>query len=396
MIYYNWMTSAKYKGVRYHQHETRKHGVQFDKLYGLCYQLGGKCFESILGWASEGWTEQRAAAELIKLKEAFRLGEGEFSLNEKRRVNAEKQALKAKERQEAERRAITVEEFWNDHYWPLQNGKSDSSQVAEKALLTKWVAPVIGKIAFVKLSPGDIERVKALMVENEKSPSTIKYACAIISQMWSLAKREGLVVGDSPTRQVALPKRDNRRERFLTQEESELLLKELALSSMQTHDMALMALYCGLRFGEIAALTWRDLDFNQKTISIRDPKARKNRVAYTTPVTETMLKKRAAINRDKAAGNLIFPGRNGERMKSVSNSFSRIADRLFNEGVTDNRQKVCFHTLRHTYASWLVQKGVDLYSVKELMGHANFSMTQRYSHLSPEGLRKAAQVINQK
>lgn len=396
MIYYNWITSTKYKGVRYHQHETRKHGVQFDKLYGLRYQLGGKRFESILGWGSEGWTEQRAAAELIKLKEAFRLGEGEFSLNEKRRVNAEKQEQQVKERKEAERRAITVDEFWHDHYWPLQNGKSDGSQVAEKALFSKWITPVIGKIAFVALSPGDIERVKAFMVENEKSPSTIKYAFAVISQMWSVAKREGMVIADCPTRQVSLPKRDNRRERFLTQEESEVLFKELAVSSMQTHDMALMALYCGLRFGEIAALTWRDLDFNQKTISVRDPKARKNRVAYMTPVVEAMLKRRQVASKGQPANSLLFPGRFDERMKSVSNSFTRIADRLFNEGVTDNRQKVCFHTLRHTYASWLVQKGVDLYSVKELMGHANFSMTQRYSHLSLEGLRKAAQGINQK
>jgi site-specific recombinase XerD len=77
----------------------------------------------------------------------------------------------------------------------------------------------------------------------------------------------------------------------------------------------------------------------------------------------------------------------------VSKVYRLIADKLFNEGVTDRRQKVTFHTLRHTFASWLVENGTSLYSVKELLGHANFSMTQRYSHLAPDGLREAAKSI---
>ena len=68
-------------------------------------------------------------------------------------------------------------------------------------------------------------------------------------------------------------------------------------------------------------------------------------------------------------------------------------DAMFNEGVEDARQRVSFHTLRHTFASWLVQRGVDLYKVKELMGHEDIKMTMRYAHLAPEGLRKAAAVI---
>ena len=67
---------------------------------------------------------------------------------------------------------------------------------------------------------------------------------------------------------------------------------------------------------------------------------------------------------------------------------------MFNKDINDSRLKVCFHTLRHTFASWLVEGGIGLYEIKELMGHADFSMTQRYSHLSPEGLRKAIRVLD--
>lgn len=82
-------------------------------------------------------------------------------------------------------------------------------------------------------------------------------------------------------------------------------------------------------------------------------------------------------------------------MDRISHVFRYVADELFNQGVNDPRQRVCFHTLRHTFASWLVEAGTSLYAVKELMGHADFDMTQRYSHLSPEGLRAAIGVLEQ-
>ncbi|GHT93293.1 hypothetical protein FACS1894122_08290 [Alphaproteobacteria bacterium] len=65
----------------------------------------------------------------------------------------------------------------------------------------------------------------------------------------------------------------------------------------------------------------------------------------------------------------------------------------FNNGVNDDRQKVVFHTLRHTYASWLVMSGVDLYTVQKLMWHSTIAMTERYSHLAPDHLKKAVSMF---
>jgi site-specific recombinase XerD len=55
--------------------------------------------------------------------------------------------------------------------------------------------------------------------------------------------------------------------------------------------------------------------------------------------------------------------------------------------------KVVFHTLRHTYASWLVEKGVDLYVVKQLMGHSSLTMTERYSHVGENALSAAVKKL---
>ena len=92
--------------------------------------------------------------------------------------------------------------------------------------------------------------------------------------------------------------------------------------------------------------------------------------------------------------NLIFVDRNGHKIRSISNAFDRAVKNLgFNDGVSDRRFRVTFHTLRHTYASWLVQKGVDLYTVKKLMGHSTLAMTERYSHLAQDNLRDAVKKL---
>ena len=91
---------------------------------------------------------------------------------------------------------------------------------------------------------------------------------------------------------------------------------------------------------------------------------------------------------------LIFTNLLGEKITEVSHTFDRVVDKLFNQNLKDKRDKVVFHTLRHTYASWLVQRKVDLFSVKELLGHASIKMTLRYSHHSPDGLRKMAFILN--
>lgn len=79
----------------------------------------------------------------------------------------------------------------------------------------------------------------------------------------------------------------------------------------------------------------------------------------------------------------------------ISASFKRIVEEIgLNEGISDPRQKVVFHTLRHTFASWLVQKGTPLYTVAELMGHKSLTMTSRYAHLAPENMRNAVNKIS--
>ena len=387
-----WVTSEKFPGVRWYQHPTRKNGVQYDKCFCLRYLANGKRFQPSLGWASQGWTEQKAALELAKLKDAYKTGEGDYSLAEKREKAKEKKRQEEQKREAEKIAAMTFAEFWEKQYWPAQKHKAAGSLTAENGFYNNWLYPIIGKLPLASITPGLLTPIKNKMLEADKAPSTIKYALAVFSQVWNMAKREGIVTADCPSKNVSLPKVDNRRMRFLTPEESEQLLTVLKRKSLQVHDMSLLALHCGLRFGEIAQLTWDHVNFEAGTLAIMDPKnIALNRTAFLTRRTSEMLQVRRAKHSQDS--NLIFPSKKGTIQTDVSKTFPRTVNEMFNQGVTDPRQKVCFHTLRHSFASWLVQRSVDLYSVKELMGHATFKMTQRYSQLSPEGLRRAAAVI---
>jgi integrase len=154
--------------------------------------------------------------------------------------------------------------------------------------------------------------------------------------------------------------------------------------------MALISLHCGLRAGEIFSLTWGDLDFENGTMFLRDTKKRRNRTAFMTQEVKKILQ--AKVPREKE--DLVFPGRGGIKISSISDTFDRAVKALgFNTGITDRRHKVVFHTLRHTYASWLVESGVDLYTVKKLMGHSTIAMTERYSHLGNNTLQNAVKVF---
>jgi integrase len=145
-----------------------------------------------------------------------------------------------------------------------------------------------------------------------------------------------------------------------------------------------------LRAGEIFNLSWTDIDLSNDIIFVKDTKSKCNRNVVMTSYVKEMLKDREG----EAISGLVFPSRTGGRITEVPRSFDRAVAYLgFNNGITDRRQRVVFHTLRHTYASWSVMSGVNLYTVQRLLGHSTIAMTERYSHLAPDHFKKAASTL---
>ena len=205
---------TKVRGIRYREHETRKHGVQLDRYFSIRYRVNGKEKEEGLGWASEGWTVARAADALAELKRSARTGEGEKTLAEKReKAEAARQA--ELDRQKAEQEAaeaekvrnITFKEFFENQYLPIQKThKGRDTWIKEYQHGINWIFPVVGGIPLKDVTSFHIERIKKNLLDAGRTPRTVQYCFATIRQTWNHARRSGIVSGDSPTRNVKIPK----------------------------------------------------------------------------------------------------------------------------------------------------------------------------------------------
>lgn len=382
--------STRYPGIRYRKHPTRKRGIQRDKYFAIRYQRDGKRTEEGLGWASQGWTLEKANAKLAEIKQNQRTGEGPQSLKEKRDLLKTKRKKEQAEKEKQDKENIPFATYFAETYFKTALISKNSETCRTEMLYFKnWVKPVFKNKSFKNIAPFHCEQIKKNMLDAGRAPRSLQYCFAIIRQIWNMAKRDSLVGTESPTKGVKIPKIDNKRLRFLGHNEADVLLEELKKRSMQLHDEALLSLHCGLRAGEIFKLTWKDVDIKHGLLTLRDSKVG-TRVGYMTGKIKDMLTGRKQLAENK----FVFPDRDGEKTKRISNVFVKVVNALnLNDGITDRRQKLVYHSLRHTYASWLVQSGIDLYQVKELMGHSTISQTERYSHLAPGNLKNAVKVL---
>ncbi|MBF0480710.1 MAG: site-specific integrase [Desulfovibrionaceae bacterium] len=376
------------EGIRYREHPTRKHGVRLDRYFSIYYRLDGKQREEGLGWASKGWDLKKAKARLSELLENKRTGKGPVTLAESREQAKVEREIKAQADAETARAELSLANLWPG-YLDVAMGTKPKSMRREKELWKLWVAPTVGSKPLKQVSPLDLERMKKRLAAVGRSARTIQYALALVRQMFNHARKAGLFAGDSPTKQVSKTKVVNQRVRFLSPEEAEQLLATLAEYSQDVHDQALLSLFSGCRWGEVAGLTWGNVDFNSNNLHLLDTKHGQRSIPMTAKVRD-MLTRRQGEAKAHTPEILVFPARTGRPSPQVSQSFHHALVKLgFNDGVTDRRQKVCFHTLRHSYASWLVMAGTPLYTVARLLGHSTLSMTERYSHLAPDHVREA-------
>lgn len=233
------------------------------------------------------------------------------------------------------------------------------------------------------------------MTGKGKSLATVRMAFCVVQQLWNMAASDGYTQDSAPTKdkQAGMPTRknlNNMRERYLSPEEADSLLLALKKKSKRLHDMALLSLHTGMRASEVFSLTWDCVNFNNDTIRLLDTKTRSPRTVPLTDTASSMLRE----CKKKGKTDLVFPARKGKQSQWVSKAFRDVVNDLkFNEGITDRRKRIVFHSLRHSCASFLVQSGVPIYTVSEILGHSSLDMTKRYAHLDEEHKRQSISAV---
>jgi integrase len=148
--------------------------------------------------------------------------------------------------------------------------------------------------------------------------------------------------------------------------------------------LVLLALNTGLRRGELFSLRWADINLTNNILTVRAAAAKSGdsrRVPLNTEAAGALESWRKQST-EKEGAALVFPGEGGARLTNVNKAWATVCKLA---KLTDFR----FHDCRHHFASRLVQKGVDLNTVRELLGHADIAMTLRYGHLAPDNLAAA-------
>lgn len=392
---YKWHKTS-YPGIRYREHSKRKHGRQPDRYFNVRFQVAGTIVNEGYGWASEGMSASKAALLLAELKEELRTGKGTGKLADRRKAHTEQMEMERREKEVQDKRATTYKTYFHSHYWPdVLQDKKTSALKAEDSLHRNWILPAIGAIPVRNIGELQVKKVSRKMGRAGKAPRSIEYALACIRMVVGHAIRSGYHPGPNPVTTLprgSRPKYDNKRVRFLTRNEARELLDTLRTRSIAVHNMTLLSLYCGLRAGEIFSLTWGDIDLVYKLITLRNTKNGKTR---TLNMPESIRRMFDSLKPGRKS-DYVFPGKDGAPRKQMSKTFDRVVNELgFNDGIEDRRQRFTFHNCRHTCASWLVQAGIPLFTVKEIMGHSTIALTERYSHLAPSAFQHAAEVMEQ-
>jgi integrase len=241
-----------------------------------------------------------------------------------------------------------------------------------------------GEKTLADVTPKEIVAYKNKRYEDGMAPATINRELANLKKAFNLALREWEWCHMNPVSRVSMEKENNKRDRWLTEDEASRLL---GCCRPWLRDLVLFALHTGMRMGEILELTWRGVDFTRRTVTVFRSKNGERR---TIPVNDTVLHvlkektKVRSLTVDRVFCSKIFtPLESGHLRRAFRLALGKAKIEDFH-----------FHDLRHTFATRLVQAGIDLYKVQQLLGHKSPIMTQRYAHHYPESLRDGVEILD--
>ena len=241
-----------------------------------------------------------------------------------------------------------------------------------------------GEYRLTEITPALIDDFRQMRKKQGVKPSTINRQFKILRRMLNLARKRWQWIKETPTIEME-QNADTKRVRHLSFEEFNKLLK---CCESWLRDIVIIAAWTGLRQGNILNLKWNQVDLMAKVITLNG-KETKNKEDLRIPIASHAYNVlEVTMKKNDSKSPYVFNDNNGMLFKAgrIQLNFKKA---LKCAEIEDFR----FHDLRHCFASWHRQSGVDLDTLAELMGHKDTRMTRRYAHITPVHLRKAVELL---
>jgi integrase len=358
----NIRTKTKYPGVYYIM------GISVEgkpeKIYYIRYRRDGELIEEKAGRQTQN-NMTPAKANSIRND---RIKGNEPSNKAKREAEAA-----AKKSEESK---WTIQKLSEEYFKGRPDGKSRNT---DQGRYDNYLKSEFGEKEPIEIAPLDVDRLR-IRLSKKLKPQTVTHILNLLIWITNYGAANNLSAA-LPFK-VKKPKVDNKKTEFLSPDELKRYLAAIeADTDPQVRGTMKLALFTGMRRSEILKLRWRDIDFERGFITIRNPKGGQEENVPMNDDARNVLK---SIGRSRSP--YVFPGRRKGHRVDIKNGISRIR-----KAANLPKGFRPLHGLRHQFASMLASSGqVDMYTLQKLLTHKDPRMTQRYSHLRDETLKKAS------
>lgn len=284
----------------------------------------------------------------------------------------------------AEKAMPTVSEFAVREYLPWAK-LNKRSWMDDESRLRREIAELIGQKKLQEVTTRDVMLVHSCVYQKNSAATANRYL-ALLSKLFSLAAQWGHIERN-PARGIQKYREAGPRHRWLSGEELKRFLEELGAESDRNTSVAIqLLLLTGVRKMELLSLRWSDVDLQNMSFRLIRTKSGKSRVVVLNSMAYGLM---VQLHSKKVEGcPWVFPARTGNgHLIDLRKPLQRAMDRA-------KLQDLRPHDLRRSYASLLANAGVDIYQIKDLLGHSSVAVTQQsYAHLQQSTLRTASEVV---
>lgn len=282
--------------------------------------------------------------------------------------------------------SITFKEFWEIFTEKHINIKHKPSSIRSNASrINKYIIPFFEKKKISEIHQDDILKFTDIL-------SHVKGTCSkcltLLSTAFEKAELWGYRVKNTNPCKGVYKQPDKKMERFLGDTELKKLEEILenrqhnSKSSPYTLASIWMLLYTGCRESEVLTLKWKDVHLEDGYLYLEDSKVG----VITIPLNEKAKEIIRSLEKKEDNPYVFCGGVPGQHLKETKTTWRKVRELA---GIPDVR----LHDLRHSFASFALKKGVDLYTVSKLLGHKNITTTTRYAHLELDHLKKATNIV---